>query len=406
MVQKQTNWKRFSLPLYFLMRVMFINKNCIFKLRMGMKKQLVGLGIIFLLMIAGLSGCTDQETDDDLEDNVGTVENGDESNGNGEIVDDGFLGSVPFIAVDDMNNPHIIMYDTENLDIRYTTRQNGAWQSEIVDSEGNVGDGHDIAIDGDGTPHISYRDITNGGVKYAKKIEHSWDISTIDDPMDEDDSVESSSIAIDSNGNPHVAYNIQSLSTGSYLKYAVWNSSSWDVEILGINGHWVSLALDSNDRPHIAFHDDSESQVCYATKISDSWELTEFDTTTSVGNDPHIAIGSDDYPRIVYRGSSGNCPIKYAIYNGTSWNIETVDEGEQSVDELSFALNDNDIPFIVYGVPSEGLILATIENEEWSYTNLGPARVCSVAVDQLNRAHIAHTYGSDDGEIIKYLLIE
>jgi len=360
----------------------------------GMKKQLVIVGIVVMLLAVGLSGCTDQD-------------NGEDANGSGEIVDQGFLGSVPVITVNAMNYPHVILYDTENLDLRYATRQGDSWQAEIVDSDGNVGDGHDIAVDSDGTPHISYRDITNGGLKYAKKIEGSWEIETLEDPIEDDESVESSSIVIDSNGYPHVAYNIQSLSKGSYLKYTQWNGSFWNMEVLGINGHWVSLALDSNDTPHIAFHDDSESQVCYTTKLSTgSWELQEVDSLTPVANDPHIAVDSNNYPHIAYRGSSGDCPIKYASWNGTSWGIQIVDVGEQSMDELSFVLNKDDKPFLVYGVPSEGLILATIDGGEWIFNVVGPARVCSIAVDQLNRVHIAHTSGSDQGEIIKYVLVD
>lgn len=363
----------------------------------------IALGIILLagvgLYVFERSG---GETDSDGEDQGGS-----------EVVDPGVLGSVPVIAVDEENNPHIIFYETENQDLKYASYDGDSWQSETVDSKGNIGDGHDLAIDQDGNPHISYRDKTNGSVKYATKIGGSWKIETLDDPAGKGESVECSSIAIDSNGNPHIAYNIQSKSE-PYIEYAWWSGSSWHRGTTGIEGHWPNLALDSNDDPHIVFHDDMKSRVFYAARLPlGKWRKREVDSSVSVENDPRIVVDSVGFPHIAYRGAGGSCPIKYASWTGSSWDVQTVAEGEQPLDELDIALDADDKPYLVYGAPSKGTVLAILEDGGWVYKVVdATAHVCAVAVDRLNRAHVAFTYGVGEGdgpadsEIIKYILVE
>ena len=43
------------------------------------------------------------------------------------------------------------------------------WQTETVDSAGNLGWFNFLALDTNGTPHISYYDSTNEDLKYANK---------------------------------------------------------------------------------------------------------------------------------------------------------------------------------------------------------------------------------------------
>ncbi len=327
-------------------------------------------------------------------------------NSDSEIIDPGVYASVPVIAVDPDNNPHIISYEINALDVRYAVKINNSWQSETVDSEGNVGDGHDIIVDNNGVPHISYRDITNGGIKYAKKVDGSWETITIDSPEQSGDSAESSSIAVDSEGNPHIAYNIQSLTTGSYLKYASWNGTSWSIETPSITGHWPSLGLDANGTPHIIYHNDVENQVVYTTRLSNgSWDVEEIDSSSVVVNDPRGDVDSSGKPHAVYRDSSGNASLRYASWNGTSWNIQIVDTNVGVSDEMDFAVKD-DKPYVVYGGGSKGTRLAVLEDNWTYYTVDTTSHVCSLAVDNLNRTHVAHTYGAAEGEIIKYVLVE
>ncbi len=56
-----------------------------------------------------------------------------------------------------------------------------------------------------------------------------------------------SSLALDSSGNPHIIY------FNDGLKYAVQNGSSWDIQVVDVDGWGGSLTLDSTGNPHIVY---------------------------------------------------------------------------------------------------------------------------------------------------------
>ena len=338
-----------------------------------------------------------------------------------EVIDLGVFASVPVITVDSKNNPHVISYETTNQDLRYSTKVGGSWQSETVDSEGNVGDGHDITIDQDGSPHISYRDITNGGLKYAVKKNNEWETSILDPAPNQSDSSEASSIEIDFKNQPNIAFNFQSTQDGPYIKFAKYNGNSWDIEETGVNGHWPDLALDKEDNPHIVFHDDEDMKVYYFKKTAEGWsepQVVDKDYTTE--SDPRIALDSSGNPHVMYRDLSTEGNIIYASFDGSKWISGLIAENAGPGDMQDFALDKDNKPHVVYAHAGNGLILSILSGDQWSHEVVGPARVCSIAVDLLSQNHIAHTDGADDDdnkvsgdedetdakEIIKYILVK
>ena len=325
-----------------------------------------------------------------------------------EAVFPGIASGVPAIAVDSVNQPHVISYESSNHDVLYACRSEGSWENETVDSEGRVGDGHDIIIDQDDIPWITYRDWDSGALKYARKVNGVWQKGLVD-PSGVTEEVTSSSLAIDSGGNIHVAYATQSSKEPpdpDRVWYAIWDGSSWITEDSGLNGHWPSLGLDAEDKAHIVYLYDK----MYYTQRSSSgvWSARQaVDASASVENDPHLAVDSGNNPYIVFRDASGTGSIKYASVEKGSWNIQTVATNVGIADELSFALDNSDNPYITYGnVTTERLVLATLEEGEWKLEELRSACVSSIVVDGLNRVHMAHTAdGGDIGEIVEYALL-
>lgn len=384
-----------------------------------LKKKSVLLIVFSLVFFLCLSGCVENNkkknsSDDNNLDDNNTVNQSDNNTSleSYEIIAPGIPGSVPIITVDDFDNPHIIFYETNNKDLYYAKLTKDNWSYVTIDSEGDIGDGHDIVVDSKDVVHVCYRDKTHGSVKYAKKEEGNWENVIIEDPSDENESVESSSIALKSDGYPFVMYNIQSNNKPAYLKYAFWDGENWNVTNPHITGHWVSLTLDQDDIPHIAFHDSGSSKVCYAKQYThgnnSGWNIDTIDSDSNftVVNDPHIMLDSQGDPYIVYRDNSSEGSIKMATLTSGEWSIEKIDENVGITDELSFTIED-DISYVVYGnTNNNSLMLAKKINNKWVFEKLGEAHVCSVAVDSLKHVHIAHTYGADIGEIIKYKLIE
>jgi len=310
-----------------------------------------------------------------------------------ERVSPDIYSAVPVITVDKQGNPHLISYETTNEDLLYSTKTSGDWMTETVDQEGNVGDGHDIALDKNGNPHISYRDITNGSVKYAKKENGDWQTETVDTPP-VGDRIEATSIEIDADGNPHIAY---SISLAGEFKYASWNGSDWDIESPGIDGQFVNLALDSSGNPHIAaISESAQPHLKYVKMTGSVWEEEIVDEATVVRYDPFIQLDDNDNPHIAYRNAptrETTNSVKYASWNGTDWDLDVVKEKEVSISEgsqMGFSMIDS-MPYIVFAQPGEGLLLATMSGGSWTFEDVGPASVCTIAVDNMDKSHIAYT---------------
>jgi len=74
------------------------------------------------------------------------------------------------LALDSLDNPHISyqgsasLWDVSKGDLKYARWTGSKWVTQIVDSEGAVGQYTSLALDSDGNPHISYYDATNGSL--------------------------------------------------------------------------------------------------------------------------------------------------------------------------------------------------------------------------------------------------
>ena len=131
----------------------------------------------------------------------------------------------------------------------------------------------------------------------------------------------SGSIALDLSDVPHVSYMDY---FNKDLKYASWNGSSWSVETVdaaGNVGSFSSLALDSSGRPHIAYLDSTNSSMKYAWWDGGTWNTEVVDSTWDANLNASLALDFNDNPHISYRAPSG---VKYARWNGTSWEIQTL----------------------------------------------------------------------------------
>lgn len=340
-----------------------------------------------------------------------------------ETVDDsGWVGIDSSIAVDSEGNPHISHYNQGNRDLKYAKFADAAWKNETVDSKGDVGEESGIAIDNKGIPHISYIDVTNGGVKYAKREGNSWSIETVDKLANY--RTVSTSIALDSESTPHIIYTFESAGNagnGDVIKYAFWSGDSWKTENVSSNGLDVYLALDSNDKPHVSFVKENpntnKKRIYYANKTSGSWSVESVDSPTRAGGDTGIAVDSENHAHIAYH-DYGNGSIKYAYWNGDSWDIKTVEQNVGSEEGLKIAVDALNNPHIIYtDAEKELLIYATLNGDSWVKETVNRMGNPSIAIDHLNRVHVAHGYtvegenaeeepSEEQQEILKYSIRE
>jgi hypothetical protein len=265
------------------------------------------------------------------------------------------------LDIDSKGNPHFSYFDVkQNLnqtyDLNYVYWDGSKWIFEIVDSGGDVGDYCSLALDSKDYPHICYYDNTKPyGLKYAyrEKSDSTWITKTIDSGSGVGYDI---SIAIDSQDHPHVSFYDHYYYNKS-IRYAYQNVLfRWifqGVDSEGV-GHGSSLALDSNNNPHMSYQDTINKDLKYAHSTSGGEGFSEIvDSDGEIGLTTSLALDSKDYPHISYHLFSKNKDLKYAYWNGKTWDIQTVGSGINP----SIVLDAYDSPHI--GYIKDGLMYAS-----------------------------------------------
>lgn len=259
------------------------------------------------------------------------------------------------------------MFDSKRFE--WTLTVEPAWQLEIVDGEGEVGENVSIALDSYDYPHISYSRWSNGrDLKYAYYNGNTWIVEVID--SDGDVGI-TTSIALDSNDHPHISYFDN---TNLDLKYAYNGGSDWQIETVDATedvGLFPSIGMDSYDFPHISYWDRGNDNLKYAYFDGYLWYVEIVDDETGAGSDTSLVLDSNDNPHISYVWyEGGTCEVRYANNDGSSWIIETVDNSEHGIWTTSLALDSEENPHISYHLffdtMSSNLKYASCDGLRWS----------------------------------------
>jgi uncharacterized repeat protein (TIGR01451 family) len=239
------------------------------------------------------------------------------------------------------------------------------------------------------------------------KANPGWQIQTLDSATDVRVGWVSS-IALDSSGNPHISYTYVDITYwNGVLKYASYNGTAWNTETVYTSGndspvYSTSLALDSSDRPHISFYESDiahhDGYYKYASYNGTAWQIQTIESGYPSGGPDtvsSIAVDSSDSPHVSFWKGSDPTALKYASYNGTAWNTEIVDSNCASSNSLAI---DGNAPHISYNQDTSGSYLgyATYNGTAWNTTQVTPSwyrgRYNSIAIDSSHYPHISHTY--------------
>jgi len=153
-----------------------------------------------------------------------------------------------------------------------------------------------------------------------------------------------SSLALDKNNYPHISY--YDMSSG-LLRYARWNGSDWEKEIVdpSVSCYWTSIATDNNSYPHISYRCSNGYYTKYAYLNGSQWIIEIVENSYSPGSGSSIALDNQQIPRIIYE-VNGN--LIYTKWNGSEWEKEVIDT-DVSGAYSSLVLDSNDYPHITYG---------------------------------------------------------
>ncbi len=323
--------------------------------------------------------------------------------------DTGDAGHYTSIAADSKNSPHISYLDLEEKYVKYAMWNGTDWSLDTIGYAADPstttlasGGVSSIALDGDDRPHVCY--MQHGvGYHYAKWDGASWNNQII--PLGSLSGFYDCSIAVDkASGVAHVSMLLLG-GWGYYLGY--WNSASGSAVVVddgGIesnNGWQNSIALDSSGNPHISYEDRGDpSHLKYAYWNGSSWNISTVAEMSGIYWEHRltsIAVDSNDRPHIAYYQDG----YKYLTWNGSSWTQKSIPY-QSGYPSLALALDSKNIPHIalIHGNYDE-LKYARLNGSSWAVQTIeDDSYECDIALDNTGNAHIS--YAHDLPSVLKY----
>jgi hypothetical protein len=288
------------------------------------------------------------------------------------------------------------------------------WGVEVVD-EGGVGQWTSVAVDAGGFPHISYQDYGTNALKYAYKDVTGWHVETVE-TGNYNGCARETSIALDQAGHPHIVYYGGSTSPSyGIMKYARWNGSSWETEVVDPD-EWVvgvgTLALAQDGIPHASYRVMNAGgyyKLRYAYRDASGWHTELADMNAEVVERSTLRLGPDGYPRIGYiefswdpmQGEDNYLNFNYRDASG--WHWERVDgSGLVVPGPLSMALDAAGYGHICYSVSQEGTKYAYQTASGWQFEPLPDGgENNSIEIDADGWPHLSY-YVTSPGQDLKY----
>lgn len=278
----------------------------------------------------------------------------------------------------------------------------------------------EIALDRDGVPWIAWHnhDFEDQAVAVLEDpAAGTWRVLRTESPNHDG---WDNSLVLDASGRPHtVSIDPAGFGSDVGLEYGFFDGTVWTVEEVGTGPlmyeFGTSLALDSAGNPHVVFYNDAAGDLMYAVRSNGSWTVSAVDSEGDVGRFSDMLIDGEGRPRIAYLEVTGETTgaIKYAVFDGSRWSIERVDElstffigpvgnmtGARNV--VSIALDSTGNPVLAYS-DQQTIKLAWRQGDRWEIETVLTAgedplgQTVSLALDPSDTPHLTYFVATDLG---------
>lgn len=316
------------------------------------------------------------------------------------VIKGGRIGYYTSLALDSNDNPHV-SYQFMG-DLRYSNYNGSSWNVHTIEYDKYMGEYPSIDIDSNDYPRIAY--IGFDEVMCANWDGNSWDLHSLGYSYP---TYKETSMVIDNADKCHIIFYRSDYNNLYYVTYKGYVQKNFGiVENVGYlwGSAYPSIDVDNNDFPQISYYDNDNDDLKYAKWNGASWDIEIVDSNGNVGLYSSIAIDKNGYPHISYYDQT-NQDLKYAKWNGNSWNITTVDSAGEVGESTSLKLDMNGYAHIsYYDYTNRDLKYANWTGTSWdNYTIDSEGSVgtkTSIALDSYGYPHISYLdYTNDD---IKY----
>jgi hypothetical protein len=322
-------------------------------------------------------------------------------------------GAKPSLAVNSDGVPHIaFMLEAMPGFVKHAVLGDAGWNFTTI-SEGYFYGPLDIELDRAGDPAISWHNHDTENEAYAKLVDGKWVVQDVDHPGHDG---WDNNLVLDLKSRPHtVSIDPKQFGSSSGVEYAFYDGDTWTVEEVGSGPiayeFGMAIALDMSYNPQLAWYDDTEKDLKYAVKEGDSWEISTVDSEGDVGRYPALVIDKNNNAYISYYEMMTNTSgyIKVAKWDGEAWTSERIDKLDNVVVGFTGARKTSSIvldfeqnPIVVYS--DESVIkLALSDGSDWSLETVSEAgdlpfgQQVSMAVDVNGTLHLTYAEVASKG---------
>ncbi|MBP7791691.1 MAG: hypothetical protein KA120_01370 [Candidatus Goldbacteria bacterium] len=332
-------------------------------------------------------------------------------------------GDNPSLDIDSNGNPHVSFIDRNDKKIKYAFKQDNIWDLMAIEYIPNLFTSmgvNGISVDSKNSPHVIYdflNDSTPLCYRYAEMVAQNFQITTINLPKDPVNPSYNcipnyySSICVNKiTDESHVLLSFLSTSIGglAYWKTGMANSiiiapSDYQTEfILGKN----AITLDNSGNPHICYieRDNGTDYLKYAWFDGNSFNFETIDTVSATWSLPTIELDNNNNPHVAYLTGI----LYHAYKSNNTWVKEVVINGGWEEPNFNFSLDNNGMPHFIFEDAGGSLYYRYWNNINW-VDKIISDEICganAIKVDRkTGKVHIVYTEGLIDW-YLKYALVE